>query len=86
MLKSLIAAAGVALLPTAALAAGDIPARYKGEFSRAATGQSITGTFTGKRMAPRHGRTAGERASRGKAQADVPDRAWICPLGGLLAP
>jgi hypothetical protein len=81
---SLIAAATLALLATAAFAAGNIPTRYKGRFPADGVKTNITGTFTGKRLTLKS--TRRERASRTKASESSPGQTWICPLGRLLAP
>jgi hypothetical protein len=85
MLKSLLVAAGVALLSAAALAGTDIPTRYQGEFPGAPSVRNITGTFTGKKLTVKFSRIARKRALRREAKAASPGPTWICPLDGLLA-
>jgi hypothetical protein len=45
---------GVGVAGAVALAAGDIPTRYSGSFPAVGSFTSITGTFTGKRLALRY--------------------------------
>jgi hypothetical protein len=84
--KSLLAVAGVVLLPASSFAAGDIPTRYQGKFPGDAPGSTIAGTYTGKTLTLKGLRAAGKRSARHKAGKASPARERICPLHGWLAP
>jgi len=86
MPRCLLAAAAVALFSAAAFAAGDIPARYSGQFPSEAVRRDVTGTFAGKRLVVRFTRVAGKRALPKKANAASPGQDWMCPLDRLFAP
>jgi hypothetical protein len=85
MPRWLLAAAGVALFSAAAFAAGEIPARYSGNFPSQAAMRNITGTYTGKSLTLKS-RAARKHASPRKADAASPGREWICPLDRVFAP